>query len=262
MSRTLTAREIGENALRMIGAFPVTESAADGEQLRLALTWLDLILAEISGTTELFWQVADTISLTLENERQEYPLGETLGADFPPDGLQFPRSAYLEDEMGNRHPLTIVKRDKFEDVSRPAKPGIPKWLYLNRLPTPTLRVYPTLGEQTPITYQVKLVVQTYSPNVAPSGVSGSRPSGSILTEFRTAWQRFLIYRLAHDLGNGPIHKLAERSLARIERQAADSFRRLEAFENRQHDTEPPLSDGWGLDDDFWRHGGSNRGYRS
>lgn len=262
MSRTLTAREIGEQALRMIGAFPVTQSAADGEQLREALSWLDLILSEISGTSELFWQVTDTVTLDLVNGTQEYPLGDTLGAEFPVDGIQFPREAYLEDDKGNRSPITIVKRDAFENVSRPDATGVPRYIYMNRLPVPTLRTYPTLAAGTPIAYQIKLVVQTFSPNVAPSGVSGSRPSGSILTGFRNAWQRYLIYRLAYDLAMGPIHKLSERSLARFERESDKTKDQLEAFENRQHDTEAPISSPHGMDDDYWHHGTSNRGYRT
>lgn len=261
MSRTLTASEIASQALRLIGAFPVTQSAADGEQLREALSWLDLILAEISGTREIFFQVTNTLSLPLEPGRREYPLGDTLGSEFPSQGIQFPREAYLEDEGGRRWPLTIVARDTFDNVSQPERNGTPEVVYINRAPIPTLSTHPTLHDDVTVGYTIRLVVQTYSPDVSPGGVSGNRPRASAETGFRAAWQRYLIYRLAYDLGMGPIHKLPERSLARIERTMDEADKALHAFENREHDNEPPIADPHGLDSEYWYHDANNRRHR-
>ena len=57
-ARTVTAtnvhgfssRELCSRVLRKIGAFPITESAADGELVQRQLYWLDLALAELPGT--------------------------------------------------------------------------------------------------------------------------------------------------------------------------------------------------------------------
>ena len=241
MSRTYTAREICAFALRQIGAFPVTETSPDGEQLREALSWLDLIMAERAGMGRLFWQIPASIKLNLQNGVQNYILSATLGADLPTDGIQFPVQAFLEDDKGNRSLLPIVARDTFKTVHKVDQTGIPVMIYIDRLASPTLSVFPILPAGHSTAYSIVLDVQTYAPNVSPSGVSGTRPQGSALTGFRQAWQRYLIFRLSHDLATGPIHKLAEGSLRtfRVEAEKADEA--LTAWENQQHDTEDPVT---------------------
>lgn len=240
MSRSLTAREICERALRQINAYPITESAPDGEQLREALFWLDLIMAEIAGEGHLFWLKTDLLTLDLEPGVASYRLSATMGAEFPLDGVQFPIEAFLEDDAGRRSPITIVRRDTFQDVRDAAEPGVPTMVYIDRLASPTLFVHPVIPTGTATAYKILLVVQTYAPNVAPSGVSGNRPQGSALTGFRQAWQRYLIYRLAFDLGTGPIHKLSNSSLQVFKREIEEAKAALEAFENQEHDTEDPV----------------------
>lgn len=240
MSRTYTAREICARALRQIGAFPITENAPDGEQLREALIWLDLIMAERAGVGRLFWQIPDTLTLTLQNEVQDYLLSATLGAELPVDGIQFPVQAFLEDGAGNRSPLPIVTRETFRHVFKSDQLGVPAMIYIDRLPSPTLSVFPILPPTNPVPYVIKLDVQTYAPNVAPSGVSGTRPDGSALTSFRQAWQRYLVYRLSFDLGSGPIHKLPAGSLNVFKQEIREAEDALTAWENQQHDTEDPV----------------------
>lgn len=246
MSKVLPAAQICAEALRAIGAFPVTESAPDGEQLRTAMTWLDLIMAQLAGTTRVFALVPATLEIAIVNGTQQYDLTTELAADLPIDRTQFPVDAWLEDGDGNRSPLTIVTRNKFEDVSKTSETGVPCWIYIDRLPSsPQLYIFPTPDSTDTTEYVIKLVVQKYAPNVAPAGVTGTQPSGSIAHGFSVAWQRHLIAQLAHDLGAGPIVKLPETSLNRFMGMAAQAKAQIEAFENREHDTEPPIVEPWG-----------------
>lgn len=245
MSQVLTAARICEEALGAIGEFPVTSSAPDGEYLRRAMTWLDLNMAQLAGTTELFFIVPATISFTLTNGTSSYNLYSALGAELPLDRVQFPLRAWLEDAAGNRSPLDIVGSDVFEAVPLATETGTPTMIHIDRLPTePRLRIYPTPAASDPATWTVYLDVQTYAPNVAPSGVTGTQPSSSVLTGFRQAWQRWLIFQLAADLASGPIIKLPKASLDEFRGQAKDAKEALLVFENKEHDTTDPLCEAW------------------
>ena len=255
MSAILPAVAIGERALRAIGAFPITESAADGEQLREAMIWLDLIMAQEAGSTRLWFLVPSTLSLTLTNGTSVYNLDAALGANLPIDQIQFPVEALLQYPSGRTLPLPIVHRDQFQAIPDKAATGPPRLIYIDRLPTPTLTTWPTPPASDPSTWIVKLDVQTYAANVAPAGITGTQPQGSIQHNFRQAWQRWLIAQLSHDLGAGPIFKLPEASLNRFGKMAVEAKTALEAFENREHETVPPVCDAWdGEDDDYYGHG--------
>lgn len=252
MSRVLSAVEIATEALGAIGAFPVTETAPDGVQLRKAMTWLDLIMAETSGTERLFSRMTPTtLPLLLTNGTQTYNLYSALGASLPTDRIQYVMDAWVDDGSSNRFEIEIVTREKFEDVAKPATSGPPRWIYIDRTGDPTLHIFPTPATTDPTVWTLKLVCQTYAPNVAPGGVTGLLPLASVLHDFGQAWQRWLILQLAHDLGAGPIWKLPEQSLTRFGAMAAAAKLRLLAFENRQHENTPPIGEapgGW-LDDD-------------
>ena len=118
-------------------------------------------------------------------------------------------------------------------------------IYIDRLPDPTLSIYPTPAVTDTETYTILIDLQTYAPNVAPGGVTGTQPSGSVLTKFRQAWQRHLVCQLAHDLGAGPIFKIAESSLNRFGKMASTAKAQLEAFENPEHDDLPLVGEPWG-----------------
>jgi len=247
MSRQRTAKEICERALRAIGAFPITESAADGEQLREAMEWLDLIMAEKAGTMRVFSMVSATLDVAITNGTHSYNLNTALGADLPIDRVQFPIMAWIEDEAGNRSPVDIVTLDRYEKAYNSTATGVPTMIHIDRLaPTPTLRIFPPPHEDDEEEYTLKLIVQTYAPNVGPSGVTGTQPSGSILTNFRQAWQRWLILQVASDCGSGPIHKLPQASINNFDRKAGIALAELQGFENREHENTPPICEPWGM----------------
>lgn len=247
MSQVLTAKQVCERSLRAIGAFPITESAADGEQLREAMSWLDLILSQEAGTNELFNLIPDSLTVPITNGTQVYPLGQTLAATLPVDNIQFPVRAWLQDGDGHREPIEIVGHQRFMTVEQPAETGPPRMVYIDHLAqTPTLSIFPVPATTDPNTWEIILDVQTYAPNVAPAGVTGAQPSGSVVHKFRQAWQRWMVSQLSHDLGSGPIFKLPESSLNRFGKMATDARMQLLAFENREKTTEPPICEPYGM----------------
>ncbi|WOF74138.1 hypothetical protein QMT40_001785 [Parvibaculaceae bacterium PLY_AMNH_Bact1] len=229
----------------MIGAFPTSESAAEPEYMREALFWLDMILAERAGTTRIFRLIPGTVSLTLEAGKQVYTLKDDLGAAMPSNGIQFPVEAWLENASGHRSDLEIVTRYAFETVSDIASTGIPSKIYLDRLDSMTLSTYPSLPSTETETYTVKLVVQTFAPDVSPSGVSGTQPNGSLSPEFSQAWQRWMTFALAADIGSGPVLPISTQRVAEFRKVAEKALGALEAYENREHETTPPICEPYG-----------------
>ena len=242
MSQVFTARQLCERALRVINAFPVTDSAADPEHLREAMFWLDLLLSELAATEELLFLVPspNQVEFTLTNGTGAYDLIGALGANAPVDGIQFPKAAYLQWPSGHRTPLEIVTRDDFMAVRKPEESGPPRLVYIDRLPDSQFYVWPIPATTDTNSYIVIFDVQTYAPNVSPAGVTGAQPKAADITKFRQGWQRYLIWQLAHDLGSGPIFKRPETDLNRYGKSAAAARAGLLAHENREHDSEPPI----------------------
>ena len=58
---TFSAYRVAEKALRKIGAFPITDSAADPLEMREALDWLTIIMAELAGRDRVFWLTPATL---------------------------------------------------------------------------------------------------------------------------------------------------------------------------------------------------------
>jgi hypothetical protein len=334
MSQVMSAKQVCETALRAINAFPITESSADGEQLREAMKWLDMILAQNAGANRLLFLIPapGAVSFVLTNGIEQYDLANALGANAPVDGMQFPVAAYLLEPTGTsvvgfsasipagiavgqavtdvtsanlvppgttvaainaaanqitlsgpslvasgdalsfattpsptqlvstgtvggpsyragtptyrRRPIDIVTRDIFLAKRLPNENGRPHMVYIDRLPDNQLILFPTpLATDTQL-YILELDVQTYAPNVAPAGVTGTQPQGEVLTNFRQAWNRYLCAQLAHDLGSGPIYKIGEASLNRFGNIAAQAKAELERFENREHEDTPPIGEAY------------------
>lgn len=248
MSRVLTAAEICHRALRAIGKFPVTETAPDPENEAEAMLYLDMILAEAVGTERMFKRFPETLSFDITNGTQDYDLYAELGDDLPTEGLEFVVQAYIEDGNGNRKPLEVVTREKFEDVSKPAETGPVCFIHVDRNVenAPTLRIFPTPPTTDTNTYTIFLVCQRYAPNVSPGGVTGSQPQSSVAHEFAQAWQRWLVFQLADDLGSGPILKLPNESLVNFRAKHVPSKLKLLAFNDREQETTPPICEAWGM----------------
>lgn len=243
MTRLLNATDICTRALRMIGAFPTSESAPEGEDLQEALNWLDLIMGEMAGTAYLFSFVPATIFVPIVNGAAVLPVpinNSLMGT------VAFPTEAFLVRPGGFCDAVTIVTRETFESVSAQAAIGQPRWVFVDRTPDPVIQLFPAIDAADPGVYQLGLVVQTEPPDVTPKGVANSQPT-STGHGFRAAWQRMLIYRLAADIGRGPVRTLPQGRLNDFRKEADIAFARLEVFD-RQHDNEPPIAASYDIGD--------------
>jgi len=232
MSLLFTAKQICELALQSIGAYSINDTAAEPEHLKRALSWLDLNMAELAGVQRMFWLVPSTLTISLTANTRTYDLLTTLGASAPADGIQFPVGAHLEDGNGNRTPLELLRRDEYEGLSKLTTTGTPDRIHIDRLTEPTMSVYPI---PTVATFKVELVVQTFAPSFADSR------DGALATGLRAAWQKWAVNKLAASIGNGPVRKLPRQEIIDYEQLADISRRELLAFENREHESGPPVT---------------------
>ncbi len=235
MSSLFTGKKICELALRKIGSYSINDTAPDEMHMREALSWLDMIVAELAGTERWLGFTPATVDLSITGGTQSYDLLTMMGASAPSEGVSFPVSAKLTDENGNRLPLEIVTREVFENVTDINEIGTPDKIYIDRLSTPTLKVHPTPATGTD-TYVINLVYQKLGTNLSDhkTGLTG--------VDFRAAWQRYAVLRLAYDLGGGIIITLPASRIDRIRLDMTEAKELIAAFENREHESTPPIAD--------------------
>ena len=233
MSTLFTARELIELALTKIGAYTPSDWGPDPDEVETGMRWLDLNLAQLSGTHRIFFHVPATVSVPLTAGVQDYLLLDVLSPNTPEDGIQFPLDAWLEDAGGNRTELRIVTRQTFESVSDIDRSGTPERIWIDRLTEPTMRTWPVLGTGN-TGYTVKLTLQTFAPSFATDDEGRA-------TGLRAAWQRWATLQIAADLGDGPVRRLPLSEIQPWKNEAVQIKRQLAAFENREQQDYAPIA---------------------
>lgn len=234
----LTARQICEGALRRIGAYSINDAAARPQDMDVALQLLDDLVGELSGTMECTWLLTSTLSLALEADTASYDLKTKLGTAWPAQGIEYVREAWIEDETGTRGPIEIATRTKFENQSPQDQTGQPCLLHFDRLvPLPTMRVWPVPVDAA---WTLKLVIQTLSPTVRGTGPI-PKADQTITSTLPSSWNRWAIHALAADCGSGPVRALQQARTSEYRAVAAQSKAELMAFQNREHETTPPIT---------------------
>ncbi len=231
MSVLFSARSVCEQSLRKVGSYSINDMAADGIELAVALEWMDLNMAQLAGTNEAWWLVKATNTIPLVALQASYDLATILPAAAQ---AQFPLYAEWDSGNGNQQPVEIVTRQTFEELPDPTTSGQPTLIHIDRLTTPIMRVYPVPA--TAAVGSILLTTQTFSPNIAGS-VGGNLPHG-----LAAAWQRWLVYRVASDVGDGPVRRMPLNDLRAFEAKAGEALAALLSFNNREHDNEDPISE--------------------
>jgi len=251
-----TAKKVGENALRTIGAFPSTQQQADASELRIALEWLEMILNLQSGTRPLagFWEIID---IPLEAGVGDYLLSDYVGDD----GVQEVFSVSVVSSSGAVDPLDMIfeSDSAHENLSRT---GSPVRAVLTKETDPVLKVYPTPVQSSVDAGEVlRIRYQSYHTTIDPTGVADSD------LKLRPAWYLWITKRLAFEIGSGPVRKLGERELGQLERSADQMENKLLARDGKNNSVMPPVTEPYGHSsitydnkDDLNLIGSSPRGY--
>lgn len=225
MSRLLTVREVCERSLRQVGAYAITDSAADPEHLQEAINWLDMLVAHYTGRQRCWWLVPATISFTLTAGQNTYDLHDAMGASKPATGVQFVHSAAVtESGASDSHPLEVIGRTQWEEIPDKTIENRPTKFYVDRLSDPTLYVFPTPPTSPAMT--LAMVAQSYAKDLT-SGTSEQA------TGFRAAWNLWLVTALSARIGAGPVARLPDGEVRDMRDEADKLWLDLQGFDMQE-----------------------------
>ena len=244
-----TAGKIAEDALSTIGAFPASQASPDPGELKKALNWLEMLLNHESGIRPLagFWQVFD---IPIEGGIGDYNM-----ADYADEsGVCHVFAAYLVESNGDTDPLEFEYEndaisENLEETGRPCRATVTKDRDM------VLKVYPTptqTEEDSGLVIRVR--VQTYHESIDPTGVADED------IRLRPSWYLWLTKRLAYEIGSGPVRRLSETELNRVEKDAMKLENALLARDGKYQGPVPPVQDPVAMSIDV--HPSDFDGYRS
>ena len=217
MAEKLSAGGVAEQALRLIGAFTANDSAADPAEYEVAISALDMLVAELTGRHKFWWLVPATQTVALTAGKATYSLAALLEPK-----LEFYERAYLV-RSGLDSPLDLVRRSVYDEIADKTQTGTPGMVYVERADNPTAYVAPVPGSSG---LSLKLVGQRYAPDIAAE--RGAAPH-----LFPASWQRYLSHALAADIGNGPVRTLTKSRRDDFREVAKTAFAGLAAFSSRE-----------------------------
>ncbi|MFH1603694.1 MAG: hypothetical protein ABIH03_07285 [Pseudomonadota bacterium] len=235
--RKLSAIEACERALRKIGAYAINDEAADPDEIEETLYWLDLIVAEVTGTRRCYWLTPATVTFDWPDGESSVVLADQMGADYPPTGILFPVRAWLVDyETGDRQSeIELCRRRKYEELSISTTAGSPEVLYIDRLVENQKAYVSPVPDNADNLWKIALEFQAYSRSVL--GEQGGDQAGDVPTGFDQTWQLWMVTRLAAEIGDGPVKRL-EASTIRDWRALSAGYLSDLLYTNREKNNRP------------------------
>lgn len=226
-----TAKIVAENALSTIGAFPASQSAPDPGELKKTLKWLEMLISYQSGIRPLagFWQVFD---IPLEAGVGDYDM-----ADYSEErGVCHVFSCHLVGASGDPEPIefefeSTAVSENLTQTGRPSRATVTKDTDM------VLKVYPTptqVEEDAGLILRVR--VQTYHEDIDPEGTA------DVDIRLRPSWYLWLTKRLAYEIGSGPVRRLSEGELKRIEDDSTKLENALLARDGQYAAPKPPITE--------------------
>lgn len=241
--RLLSASELSERALRKVRAFAINDEEPDPSHMAEALSWLDLIVGEVTGNRRCYWLTPDTVTFDWPGLERNVVLADQMGADYPSTGIQFPIRAWVVDATtGLRQgELELCRRSKYEAKTNLDTGGMPEILYIDRL-VANQKAYTWPVPTADDLWQVALEFQRYTQSVL--GADGSNQAGDVPHGFSQEWQLFLITRLAAEIGDGPVMRCAKADVKDWRDQAAQYLSNL-LYANREKTSRRPVTRRYG-----------------
>lgn len=231
MPNIQTANVVAENSLSTIGAFPASQQQPDPGEMKKALRWLEMLLNHESGIRPLagFWDVFD---IPLEAGIGDYDM-----SDYADEaGVVHIFSAFIVDQNGDVDPIdfqyeSTAMMENLKATGRPTRATSTKDTDM------VLRVFPTptqVEEDSGLVLRVR--VQKYHKKIDETGVRNEDIS------MRPSWYLWLTKRLAYEIGSGPVRRLSEGELARLEKDADKLENALLARDGQYTSQRPPVTE--------------------
>jgi hypothetical protein len=222
-----TAKEVSEDALRLVGAFPPSRSQADASELRITLGRLETILNYTSGIRPLagYWTMFD---IPIEAGIGDYEL-----ADYASDAQiehVFSVSLVTGSQDPDFIPLMYESEGALENLT---STGRTRRAVVTRDKSPILKIYPTpTSTEEDAGAVLRVRVQTYESSIDKTG------TGNNDLKLRPAWYLWMENRLAYEIGKGPVRRLNDNILKRF-KDDADAMEAALLARDGQHNTSAP-----------------------
>lgn len=224
-----------QRALRKIGAFAISSTAARAPEMEEARYWLDMEVAHLAGKKRTWWLVPQSATFPLVAGQRDYDLMDVLGLQVP-DGIEFVVSVLIDHATTgmNIEEVNLLRREEYETAKGDFvnATGAPTGGYIDRAQRPTLRLLQAPDAATP--YVARVTFQSYAPNL----VAGRDVRK--LDQFRTAWNLWLVMATAARIGNGPVRKLPKDEVDDMRRDVAALLHDLESYEDHEQQSGPPV----------------------
>jgi len=191
MSRLLSCNALVDHALREIGSFSSYDVSADATEHEIGLQRLDMLLAELAGTENLWFLHPTRQTVDIPVSEESFTL---FGLLDPP--IQFFEDTRLivPEATDNERPLELVRRLEYDEIRKKNESGDPRWVYIERSESPKAFIWPVASRT-----GLQMVIDGQSYAATALDNLGKNAHG-----FPAAWQRCLIKKLAADLGSGPV----------------------------------------------------------
>ena len=225
-----TARQIASNALSKIGAWPSSQSQPDERELKIAMSWLEMLLNNQSGIrpTAGFWSV---IEIPIQSEIGDYDLEDYVKNA----GVQHVFSVSYVTQLGNVEPLHVIS-EKDAVFKNLKDNGTPHCAAITKDVKPVLKVYPT-----PTLYDedsgavLRIRFQSFHAIIDPDGTNETN------IMLRPSWYLWLTYRLAYEIGGGPVRRLPTQELKDIKSDFMLMESQLYARDGQYNTATPPVT---------------------
>jgi hypothetical protein len=209
-------------ALRRVGIFAPHDPGSDPQQFQIAMSCLDMIVAEVVETEQPLWLIPDPVTISLPVGQQGIDFVQLAGGNIPTDRFRGPiYCSLVTDSTGYVCPLPPMSQKEYEELSDKEQPGTPSRVFVDRRNLNPLFYFDEVIQVTG--YSLRVVFYLLNEVITVGGNHG----------FPQSWQRYLQYELAADIGSGPCVHLEQGRVDDYRRIAAGMRERLFARQNRQ-----------------------------
>jgi hypothetical protein len=226
MTRLRTASELASLALERVGVYAAVDAAADHDQLSRALSRLDLLVAELTGTMRCLWLVKKLAIVPLTAGVGDFDLIQQSAGAIKPGDVQFVMDVKLRSgAAGDDRDILQVDQRGWDDI--PSKiagsssdAGPPETIFIDRTPRlPHVYISPVPNVAGT---SLVLALQSYAPDL-------TLKDGNVQVGMEVAWHRWAEYATAADIGSGPVVNLPMGRIQDYRKQADMALNRLVAF---------------------------------
>jgi len=239
-----TVRHICEQALSKIGAYSAADDGADPHQLAIAARWFNDLVKHMNATSRRSWLVSSPVRVKLEPGRSTYSLirqnlssqrNETLATEqneairvdeLPDPGIMFVISARRRDIASGRETgVKLIDRYQYDEITDKAREGNVECIHVDQLNEMSMRVHPVPKDAT---QEIILTCQRLT--FDQGATEGRRETRA---EIMNGFELWAIHALAALIGDGPVTRLPDSDVTRLEGRATRYMADLQAFANQE-----------------------------